>query len=58
MLAGGMFSPLFKKPHVIVRVKGAGVTTDICPLASGHMATVNPGRLKFVEPIPHGGLHL
>ena len=56
--ANGRFSPLFKGPYVIVNVKPAGVTADIRCLATGHMATVNRCRLKFLEAIPQHALHL
>ena len=52
------FSPLFKGPYVIVNYKPAGVTADIRCLATGHMATVNRYRLKFLEAIPQHALHL
>ena len=56
--AEGKFSPLFKGPYVIVNVKPAGVTADIRCLATGHMATVNRCRLKFLEATPQHALHL
>ena len=56
--AEGKFSPLFKGPYVIVNVKPAGVTADIRCLATGHMATVNLCRLKFLEAFPQRALHL
>ena len=58
MLDEGTFSPLFKNRYVIVNVEGAGVTADIRSLATGHITTVNPRRLKFVEAIPQHALHL
>ena len=54
----GKFSPLFKGPYVIVKVNPAAVTADIRCLATGHMATVNRCRLKFLEAIPQHALHL
>ena len=56
--AEGKFSPLFQGPYVIVNVKPAGVTADIRCLATGHIATVNRCRLKFLEAIPQHELHL
>ena len=56
--AEGKFSPLFKGPYVVVIVKPAGVTADIRCLATGHMATVNRCRLKFLEAAPQHALHL
>ena len=56
--AEGKFSPLFKGPHAIVNVNPAGVTADIRCLATGHMATVNRCRLKFLEAIPQQALRL
>ena len=50
--AEGKFSPLFKGPYVMVNVKPTGVTVDIRCLATGHMATVNRCRLKFVQANP------
>ena len=55
--AEGKFSPLFKGPHV-VNVKPAGVTAVIRCLATGHMATVNRCRLKFLEAVSQHALHL
>ena len=54
----GKFSPLFKAAYVIVNVKPAGVTADTRCLATGHMATVNRCRLKFLEAIPQHALRL
>ena len=56
--AEGKFSPLVKGPYVVVNVKPAGVTADIRCLATGHMATVNRCRLKFLELVPQHALHL
>ena len=56
--AEGKFSPFFKGPYVIVNAKPAGVTADILWLATGHMATVNRCRLKFLQAIPQHALHL
>ena len=56
--AEGKLSPLFKGPYVIVNVKPAGVTANIRCLATGHMATVNRCRLKFLEAIAQQALHL
>ena len=56
--AEGKFSPLFKGPYVGVTVKPAGVTADIRCIATGHMATVNLCRLKFLEAVPQHALHL
>ena len=56
--AEGKFSPLFKGPYVVVNIKPAGVTADIRCLATGHMATVNRCRLKFLEAVPQHALHL
>ena len=50
--AEGMFSPLLKRPYVIVSDKPAGVTADIRGRATGHMATAKRCRRKFVEAIP------
>ena len=41
MLPEGTFRPLFKKPHVMVNVKGVGVTADIRSLATGHMGATS-----------------
>ena len=56
--AGGKFSHFFEGPYVIVNAKPTGVTADIRCLATGHTATVNRCRLKFVEAIPQHALHL
>ena len=55
--ADGKFSPLLKGPYVVVNVKPAAVTADIRCLATGHMATVNRCRLKFLEAVPQHALH-
>ena len=55
--AEGKFSPLFIGPYV-VNVEPAGVTADIRCLTTGHMATVNRCRLKFLEAAPQHALHL
>ena len=56
--AEGTFSPLFKGPYAIVNGNIAGVTAVIRCLATGHMATVNRCRLKFLEAIRQHTLHL
>ena len=56
--AEGKFSPFCKGQYVVVNVKPVGVTADIRCLATGHMATVNRCRLKFLEAVPQHTLHL
>ena len=56
--AESKFSPLLKGPYVVVNVKPAGVTADVPCLATGHMATVNRARLKFLEAVPQHALDL
>ena len=53
----GAFSPSLERPYVVVNVKPAGFTADIRCRATGHMATVNPYRPKFLEAIPQHALH-
>ena len=56
--AEGTFSPLFKRPYDVANAKPAGVTADIRCLNTGHMATVNQARLKFLEVVPQHASHL